>query len=266
MTPELLANVDGIEVWHGDCLLPDTVDTVLQGRKADLLHTDAPYSSRTHDGHREGKMTADRAAGFGDPDGTAIQRYASRRPDRSDIDYSSWSPDDVSVFNLNWLPCVTGWSTTITDHVLAPAWEREFSLLDRYVFQPLPWVEIGSRVRMQGDGPSGWTCWVIVARPRHKPFSNWGTLRGAYVYPAENHQNRPDRITGGKSLRGTCELISDYSRRGDLVLDPCLGGGTTAIAARMTGRRCIGIEKDRERAELCARLVGNVREQMVLLA
>jgi hypothetical protein len=32
----------------------------------------------------------------------------------------------------------------------------------------------------------------------------------------------------------------------------------------MSGRRCIGIEIDGERAELCARLVSNAREQMGL--
>lgn len=265
MKAELLATIDGVEVWHGDCLDPQTAIDVLQGRTVDLLHTDAPYSEKTHAGHREGKMTADRAAGFGDPEGNAIQRYASRRPERADIEYSAWTDINVSDFCDIWLPHVQGWATTITDHLLAPNWSSGFANSERYVFPPLPWVETGSRVRMLGDGPSGWTCWAIVARPKHKPFSNWGTLRGAYVYPAENHQNRPERITGGKHLRGTCELVADYSRRGDLVLDPCLGGGTTALAARMTGRRCIGIEKDRGRAELCARLVDNVREQMALL-
>jgi hypothetical protein len=73
--------------------------------------------------------------------------------------------------------------------------------------------------------------------------------------PAENHQNRPERITGGKSIPGTVQLIEDYSRPGELVVDPCLGGGTTMLAAAMCGRQCIGIESNLERAEKCAELM-----------
>lgn len=39
-------------------------------------------------------------------------------------------------------------------------------------------------------------------------------------------------------------LIKTYTNPGDLVLDPCSGSGTTAIAALNTGRRAICIEKD----------------------
>lgn len=41
-------------------------------------------------------------------------------------------------------------------------------------------------------------------------------------------------------------LIKTYTNPGELVLDNCIGSGTTAIAAINTGRRFIGIEKDPE--------------------
>ncbi|RED16657.1 site-specific DNA-methyltransferase [Parasphingopyxis lamellibrachiae] len=40
------------------------------------------------------------------------------------------------------------------------------------------------------------------------------------------------------------DFILDCSHRGDLVVDPCLGSGTSLIAAHRTGRRGAGIELD----------------------
>lgn len=41
-------------------------------------------------------------------------------------------------------------------------------------------------------------------------------------------------------------LIKTYSNNGDLVLDNCIGSGTTAISAMNTGRNFIGFELDEE--------------------
>jgi DNA modification methylase len=39
-------------------------------------------------------------------------------------------------------------------------------------------------------------------------------------------------------------LVRDFSRPGDLVVDPCGGGFTTAVACRILGRRCISCDID----------------------
>lgn len=56
-----------------------------------------------------------------------------------------------------------------------------------------------------------------------------------------------------------CEyLIKTYTNEGDLVLDCCAGSGTTLLAARNTGRRYIGIEKEPEYYEIARKRLGLV--------
>jgi DNA modification methylase len=47
-----------------------------------------------------------------------------------------------------------------------------------------------------------------------------------------------------KPVALVADAIMDCSVRGDVVLDPFLGSGTTVIAAERTGRICYGIELD----------------------
>lgn len=50
-------------------------------------------------------------------------------------------------------------------------------------------------------------------------------------------------------------LISTYTNHGDVVLDNCMGSGTTGVACMNTGRSFIGIERDRQYFEIATRRV-----------
>ncbi len=52
-------------------------------------------------------------------------------------------------------------------------------------------------------------------------------------------------------------LIKTYSNEGDVVLDNCIGSGTTAIACRNTGRHYIGFEKDTRYYEIANKRILN---------
>jgi len=213
-----------------DLRLGDWHEALADVAEVGAVICDLPYSARTHEGVQyEG--AGNRAARMNDPGKLS-------RP----LGYSAVTSDDIAAFAGHWHQRCKGWFVTITDHQSARIWEAELERAGRYVFAPIPWVAIGSRVRLAGDGPSSWTCWIIVARPRCEPWNKWGTLPGAYIMTQETNTGAP--ITGTKPLALMEALIRDYTRPGDLVCDPCAGTGTTLLAARNLGRNSIGSEMD----------------------
>lgn len=203
--------------------------------ECDALITDPPYSERTHAAHNR--------------DNNAASKMPDPGKAPKPIPYRCWSDDEMEAFLSAWHPRTKGWMAVITDHTLARTVERVLGGLGRCVFAPLPIVETGSRIRLSGDGPSSWTCWAIVSRPKRMPYAKWGTLPGAYI-----GSGKGDRcVIGGKDSGIMRAIVRDYTRPGDLVCDPCAGGGTTLLAARMEGRRAIGAEMMPEHYDIARR-------------
>lgn len=62
-----------------------------------------------------------------------------------------------------------------------------------------------------------------------------------------------------KSVENIAPLIRAFSKHGDIVLDPFLGSGTTAVAAALTGRGYIGIELELGYTDLANRRLEGVK-------
>jgi site-specific DNA-methyltransferase (adenine-specific) len=63
------------------------------------------------------------------------------------------------------------------------------------------------------------------------------------------------RHSNEKPVPLMADLIESSTVRGDLVVDPCAGSGTTGVAAVLEGRRCFLVEVDRQHAELAVQRV-----------
>ena len=59
-------------------------------------------------------------------------------------------------------------------------------------------------------------------------------------------------------------LITLTTRKGDTVLDPFIGSGTTAIAAYWIDRHCIGFEREQQYHAIAVERIAKARAQSKL--
>lgn len=211
------------QIGEATLYLGDSLEIMPTLEGCDHIITDPPFSERTHAGH-DASVSGHLGAG-------------KDAAERKRLDYDFFTPDDIREYVRLAVDASSGWIVTMTDHFLAMPLHAALEGLGRYVFAPLPYYAPGSRVRLSGDGPSSWTVWIVVARTSAQ--HRWGTLPGGYVRQ-QGWENGGKM--GGKPVALMEEIIRDYSRIGDLVCDPFMGGAATGIACVRSGRRFIGIE------------------------
>lgn len=199
----------------------DWRDALADVTSCDAVICDPPYSARCHEGAVTTRSDGSDAAGLAPS-------------------YYAFTPLHVAALVNAWTARCHGWIVALTDSELVPYWREAYEAVGRYSFAPVPCVMRGMSVRISGDGPSSWTVYAMVARPSTKAFATWGTLDGAYTGPrcseAGGGRGKPDWL-----MRA---IVRDYSRPGDLVVDPFAGWGSTLSAAIGLGRRALGAEID----------------------
>ncbi len=62
------------------------------------------------------------------------------------------------------------------------------------------------------------------------------------------------------------DLVNLFSNSGDVVLDPCMGSGSTGIACANLGRGFIGIEKSAQYFDIACRRIDAAQRQGRLIA
>jgi site-specific DNA-methyltransferase (adenine-specific) len=85
---------------------------------------------------------------------------------------------------------------------------------------------------------------ALTAVKGGKPTFNSSYDTGVYSHPIQGGKQRFHPTT--KSLDLFEQLIRKHSNEGDMVMDTFLGSGTTALAAKRTGRRFRGCEVSEE--------------------
>lgn len=234
---EVLHASDRATVIWGDCRDPQIIASVPDGYG--LLCTDPPYgvAFESNFGKNFRQIAGDDGsvdwpgvlAEWVGPEGTATRGLAEKRH----VYVFGYRPEQLAgplrfggSLELVWDKLMTGMGDLTAPW--GPAHER---------------ITFGVHVkrksnRARGDGN-------LSARMR----------QGSVLRYARPNSGSATRHSNEKPVPLMADLIESSTVRGDLVVDPCAGSGSTGVAAVLEGRRCFLVEIDRQHAEEAVRRV-----------
>lgn len=134
------------------------------------------------------------------------------------------------------------WSVIFSDLESIGDWMITLQQAGAEYIRTVPWIR-WSMPQLSGDRPPQGAEAIIIAHAKRKGKKSWNgpgnlthfdeaCLRGEWKHKAE------------KPLDLMLRLVSYFSDAGEIVLDPMLGSGTTALACQVLHRNCLGIELD----------------------
>ncbi|MBI5689909.1 MAG: site-specific DNA-methyltransferase [Verrucomicrobia bacterium] len=252
----------GVYLYHGDCLaVLDVLAARHPGGVFDLIFADPPY--------------------FLSNGGVTCQAGRRVKVDKGTWDKSRGAEENHH-FNREWLrrcqallkPHGTLWVSG-THHVIFSVGyamqELGMKVLNQITWQkPNPPPNLACRYFTHSTETVLWA--ARDAKSRHcfnyaeMKRSNGGKqMKDVWSFTAPKGEEKAHgRHPTQKPLALLDRIVRAASREGDLILDPFLGSGTTAIAAVRAGRKCVGVESDAAHAELaCHRLAEALRPRPV---
>jgi site-specific DNA-methyltransferase (adenine-specific) len=113
------------------------------------------------------------------------------------------------------------------------------------------WVKTNPMPQLTADRPgNGWDgiCYLHNTRAGRKQW-NGGGEHGNWIGPVVTDGLHPT----GKPLPMVIDWVRLFTDEGETILDPFAGSGTTLVAAKLNGRKAIGIEISEQYCEVAAK-------------
>lgn len=204
---------------------------------ADHVITDPPYSRHVHQSVRSsGRREL--------PD---VAEFACRSRRTVDLGFEHLG-GSLRRFVAAWCSAnVRRWSLAFSDVESAWLWRLSFEASGLDYARTLAWVRAGGAPQFSGDRPASGFEAITAAHVRGRKAWNGGGKRGVYYSAVVNNRGgkSPRLHTTQKPLPLMVGLVSDFTDPGEVIVDPFAGSATTGIACLHTGRRFVGIERDR---------------------
>jgi len=223
--------IPGIEPYHvedaGIIYLGDCRDILPHLPKVGLVLTDPPYDKFTHIG---GRFYAEDSFGRVGFDCLKDVNYLKNLIEMSE----TWIINFCTIETLG---------------------KIQSQYEDKYV-RGMVWDRINPSPQLSGDRPAQAVEGIALLHHFRKNMK-WNGRGKAGLYRCSVEFNYKEHPTQ-KPLKLIKQLLADFSKnQSDIILDPFLGSGTTAVAAKELGRRFIGIEISEE---YCAIAVKRLRQ------
>lgn len=138
----------------------------------------------------------------------------------------------------------TGWFIAFCTPEGVKPWADEINPSPMKYKRACVWIKPDGTPQLNGQGP-GMGYESFVCAWAGTGFARWnaGGKRGVYTHTV-NPPDRDGRHPTEKPWRLMAEILTDFTKVGQTILDPFMGSGTTLVACAKMGRNGIGIEQD----------------------
>lgn len=226
---------------HGDSL------ELLKMLEADHIIGDPPYEAVLHEGAKDQRITR--------TDGRKMH---------GNLGFEGIDLVRAEVSRL----CVQasrGWVILFALAEGVRAWRDDIQAAGGKWDTTLAWVKPDSSPRFNGQGAArGFECAVTAWCGKGHRSWNGGGKRGIYTHNV--NAGRQGEHPTEKPVPLMKELVADFTRPGQTVLDPFMGSGSTGVACVQMGRKFIGIEQDPKWFDLACRRLREAQAQPSLFA
>jgi site-specific DNA-methyltransferase (adenine-specific) len=143
---------------------------------------------------------------------------------------------------------VRRWVIVFSDVETTGRWREAFVGAGLRYVRTGAWVKPDAMPQMSGDRPGVGFEPCTIAHAQGQMRWNGGGGLALWTYFTAKGASRPDHPCP-KPEPLMRELVDQFTDIGDLILDPFGGSGTTGVAAKRMGRRCILIEQEEKHCE-----------------
>jgi site-specific DNA-methyltransferase (adenine-specific) len=199
----------------------------------DHVITDPPYSDNTH---KQAKTNKGRGHGV------------------KLVTFGALADDDFDEVVVLCIGAARGWVVMTCDYTHAARLYAHPSFVRLGA-----WVKPNPMPQISGDRPGqGFeTVLILHGGEMRKAWSRGG---GSAVWTVPPHGGGT-LVPTQKPLALVSAFVSDFTRAGEIVLDPFLGSGTTGVACALSGRRFIGCEAIPQHFDIACRRIEEAYRQ-----